>query len=545
MKTIGFKNFRKFPDFPSMSLEGINIFVGGNNSGKSTVVKALLLVDNFLKNANKQNVFARPYFVFGGASNIGTFSRALCNRVTENEISFESTLDHYRIKLWIKSDNTQHDSSNAIISKVLIIDDYNRIEIVYDFIVNQHIKIDFFPGEAKNSMREELLMVEAEEKKIVYEIAQLESEIEEQKKLSSSRTIEVNGDLDATIERIESLKKLASRNERLKELKMRAVETRNKTYELEKLLQPIILPLSYYDNHTNVLYLKQLVLNIIASVDYLAANKKAENYSEELYKKEVIEKRLDVFRDFADGLEMAIEKNKFEYIYAHAADQIALYDSRDENDYVAKSIREFVNSQIGKNDEEWQFVKDWMKLFEIGNDFHIESYFGEAYGLSIIDEYRKQINLADKGKGSIQLMILLLRLATIIRKYNVGKDNIIVLVEEPEQNIHPDLQVLLTDLFCDVFKKWGIRFIIETHSEYLVRHAQLIVASGKYKYQQEFIDGNPFKVYYFSQDNIPYDMLLEGNGRFKNAFGDGFFNVAALEALGVSKIERERRRKEE
>ncbi len=545
MKTIGFKNFRKFPDFPSMSLEGINIFVGGNNSGKSTVVKALLLVDNFLKNANKQNVFARPYFVFGGASNIGTFSRALCNRVTENEISFESTLDHYRIKLWIKSDNTQHDSSNAIISKVLIMDDYNRIEIVYDFIVNQHIKIDFFPGEAKNSMREELLMVEAEEKKIVYEIAQLESEIEEQKKLSSSRTMEVNGDLDATIERIESLKKLASRNERLKELKMRAVETRNKTYELEKLLQPIILPLSYYDNHTNVLYLKQLVLNIIASVDYLAANKKAENYSEELYKKEVIEKRLDVFRDFADGLEMAIEKNKFEYIYAHAADQIALYDSRDENDYVAKSIREFVNSQIGKNDEEWQFVKDWMKLFEIGNDFHIESYFGEAYGLSIIDEYRKQINLADKGKGSIQLMILLLRLATIIRKYNVGKDNIIVLVEEPEQNIHPDLQVLLTDLFCDVFKKWGIRFIIETHSEYLVRHAQLIVASGKYKYQQEFIDGNPFKVYYFSQDNIPYDMLLEGNGRFKNAFGDGFFNVAALEALGVSKIERERRRKEE
>ncbi len=545
MKTIGFKNFRKFPDFPSMSLEGINIFVGGNNSGKSTVVKALLLVDNFLKNANKQNVFARPYFVFGGASNIGTFSRALCNRVTENEISFESTLDHYRIKLWIKSDNTQHDSSNAIISKVLIMDDYNRIEIVYDFIVNQHIKIDFFPGEAKNSMREELLMVEAEEKKIVYEIAQLESEIEEQKKLSSSRTMEVNGDLDATIERIESLKKLASRNERLKELKMRAVETRNKTYELEKLLQPIILPLSYYDNHTNVLYLKQLVLNIIASVDYLAANKKAENYSEELYKKEVIEKRLDMFRDFADGLEMAIEKNKFEYIYAHAADQIALYDSRDENDYVAKSIREFVNSQIGKNDEEWQFVKDWMKLFEIGNDFHIESYFGEAYGLSIIDEYRKQINLADKGKGSIQLMILLLRLATIIRKYNVGKDNIIVLVEEPEQNIHPDLQVLLTDLFCDVFKKWGIRFIIETHSEYLVRHAQLIVASGKYKYQQEFIDGNPFKVYYFSQDNIPYDMLLEGNGRFKNAFGDGFFNVAALEALGVSKIERERRRKEE
>ena len=142
-------------------------------------------------------------------------------------------------------------------------------------------------------------------------------------------------------------------------------------------------------------------------------------------------------------------------------------------------------------------------------------------------------------------MILLLRLATIIRKYNVGKDNIIVLVEEPEQNIHPDLQVLLTDLFCDVFKKWGIRFIIETHSEYLVRHAQFVVASRKYKYQQESIERNPFKVYYFRQDDVPYDMILEDTGRFRNSFGNGFFNVAATESLRLSKTERERNKQEQ
>ena len=305
----------------------------------------------------------------------------------------------------------------------------------------------------------------------------------------------------------------------------------------------ILAGFGFYDNHSNMLYIKQLVLNIVAARNYLAVNKENANYNEELFKKELIEKRVDDFQDFADGLEKAAEKNRIEYIYAHAADQVALYDSRDENDYVAKSIREFVNSQIGKNDEEWQFVREWMKLFEIGNDFQIESYFGEAYGLSIIDESKRQINLADKGKGSIQLTILLLRLATIIRKYNIGKDNIIVLVEEPEQNIHPDLQVLLTDLFCDVYKRWGIRFIVETHSEYLVRHAQFIVAGKKYKHEQESIDRNPFKVYYFRQDNVPYDMILEDTGLFKNSFGNGFFNVAALEALGLSKIERERKNK--
>ena len=40
MKAIGFKNFRKFEDFPIMEMGDITMFVGGNNSGKSTTVKA-------------------------------------------------------------------------------------------------------------------------------------------------------------------------------------------------------------------------------------------------------------------------------------------------------------------------------------------------------------------------------------------------------------------------------------------------------------------------------------------------------------------------
>lgn len=541
MNTIGFKNFRKFIDFPSISLDGINIFVGGNNSGKSTVVKALLLVDNFLKNASKQNVFARPYFVFGGASSIGTFSRALCNKCNDEEIYFENVLDYYLIKLWIRQEKKQSNSSNAIISKISIIDFDHNIEIDYDFLDKQQINVDFFPGEeAKDSVRKQLYSVRKGEEELLSEIAQLELEIEKQKKLLSARVKESKNSLDKTVEGVSLLQKLASRNERLKEMKIKGLQNQNTAYELEKLLQPIKLPLSFYDNHSNMLYIKQLVLNIVAARNYLAVNKENVNYNEELYKKELIEKRVGDFQDFADGLERAVEKNKIEYIYAHAADQVALYNSRDENDYVAKSIREFVNSKIGIKDEERSFIREWMNIFEIGHNFEIESYYGESYSLLIFDDSGKKVNLADKGKGSIQLMVLLLRLATIIRQYNIGKENITIVVEEPEQNIHPDLQVLLTDLFCDVYKRWGIRFIVETHSEYLVRHAQFIVAGKKYKKEQGSIDRNPFKVYYFRQDNVPYDMVLEDTGRFKNSFGNGFFNVAAMESLGLSKIERER-----
>ena len=44
MKSFGFKNFRKFKNLPMMDLGGINIFVGTNNSGKSTFIKGMILL---------------------------------------------------------------------------------------------------------------------------------------------------------------------------------------------------------------------------------------------------------------------------------------------------------------------------------------------------------------------------------------------------------------------------------------------------------------------------------------------------------------------
>lgn len=44
---IVFSNFRRFANFRTIDLGDVTILVGGNNSGKSTLVKALLLcVDN-------------------------------------------------------------------------------------------------------------------------------------------------------------------------------------------------------------------------------------------------------------------------------------------------------------------------------------------------------------------------------------------------------------------------------------------------------------------------------------------------------------------
>lgn len=42
MKKIGFKNFRRFDEFPTIDFAPITFLVGENNAGKSTVVKGIL-----------------------------------------------------------------------------------------------------------------------------------------------------------------------------------------------------------------------------------------------------------------------------------------------------------------------------------------------------------------------------------------------------------------------------------------------------------------------------------------------------------------------
>ena len=88
MNKIGFQNFRRFANFPELEYGGITLLVGKNNSGKSTMVKALLLINDFLKSKDIST------FSFGNNvledANIVTFDRAKCRFSKGNFIKFSS-----------------------------------------------------------------------------------------------------------------------------------------------------------------------------------------------------------------------------------------------------------------------------------------------------------------------------------------------------------------------------------------------------------------------------------------------------------------------
>ena len=112
--TIGFSNFRRFTSFPEIDLGDITILVGGNNAGKSTLVKAMLLMRDFLKSRiegtdNSKNIFKsfEPHFSFDTEHvNIGDFYRAFCRQSPSEKdtISFSMKIDKFLFAVNIRGE---------------------------------------------------------------------------------------------------------------------------------------------------------------------------------------------------------------------------------------------------------------------------------------------------------------------------------------------------------------------------------------------------------------------------------------------------------
>jgi hypothetical protein len=169
-----------------------------------------------------------------------------------------------------------------------------------------------------------------------------------------------------------------------------------------------------------------------------------------------------------------IKKKTIVYLGAGTARQSALFSIRDKNNALAQAIHDFYQLRIQPGEEANLFVKEWMSNFEIGEQYEIELHAGEAYEVNIRSQ-SKRIPMADMGMGSIQAMLLIIRLATIIHNSKKSNKSYSVVIEEPELNLHPALQSQLASMFHHVHVKYRINLIVETHSEYLIRKTQLIV----------------------------------------------------------------------
>ena len=567
MSTIGFSNFRRFATFPEMDLGDITLLVGGNNSGKSTLVKALLLcVDNLklMSSYTKTNIFefGAPKFRFDANEwhdvKIKTFSRAIHNKPvpvidlgsdeekTElpSEMRFVFTIGSFRFVFDIYGER-DGDEVTGEVSYISIEDRGNMVK--YDISFKSHNMCYSVLG--STSERETLI------KRLYRDYKSAKEELE---KLSDE-----GSDIAAISSQSE---KVASLEKRIEEFVNPDDNELPEDFDYEQALRQQFLkfhaheytttswenlPLEFYYSQLKGNLLVDLIGNFIqfAKNPGAAAPKDIEDpneygvamqeYMRIQAAREDLKQEEDKIRKSQEDLKALLDSFRIEYITAHAANQNTIYNTADRNDYIAQTVHGFVRAKIARGQKEYAFVTDWMRKFGVGHDFDVISIDGEAYRVKIKDEDDSTVNLADKGMGSIQLMILLLRLATILREYE--PQNIValeesdqlryptIIIEEPEQNLHPKVQSQLADLFLYLNKEYHCKFVVETHSEYLIRKTQVLVSKENFEDNFSMKENNPFMVYYFDGEDEKkpyYPMEYRTDGNFSNEFGTGFFDAA-------------------
>ena len=233
------------------------------------------------------------------------------------------------------------------------------------------------------------------------------------------------------------------------------------------------------------------------------------------------------------------------YISSDTCTVQRLYTLENLSDKFGNILQEYTysikNSYYIVNHAKEEFLNKWLQKFDIAHHIKIESV-NDGLGITL-RLYKSEGDtigqlLADMGFGITQLVSILLSIVTHgtpVSEETNHPPYAIIAIEEPENHLHPAYQSLLADMFYDAWERLGVMFVIETHSEYLIRKTQVILA-GAYawnKAERESCEyyvppfDNPFKVYYIPKNDKPYEMIYRKDGNFENDFGPGFYDEAA------------------
>lgn len=181
----------------------------------------------------------------------------------------------------------------------------------------------------------------------------------------------------------------------------------------------------------------------------------------------------------------------------------------------------------------YEFINKWLKEFDIADIFWIKHDTDSGYFKPYLKVRGENILLADFGFGTTQILPILLKIIPeenedyekyqgITPEYNSR----VVVLEEPEANLHPALQSKLADLIVESYKRFNIQIIIETHSEYLIRKLQFLTGKGMIKTTSSQI------YYFYHPDKIPEGesqvkkININKDGSLTDNFGVGFFDEA-------------------
>lgn len=121
-----------------------------------------------------------------------------------------------------------------------------------------------------------------------------------------------------------------------------------------------------------------------------------------------------------------------------------------------------------------KWVLDWLIRFEMANEIDIKRYkeINELISIFCLEYFSGvKVNISDMGFGTSQVLPI------IVEGFSIERDALL-LIEQPEIHLHPKAQSILGDLFIEIANE-DKTLIIETHSEHLIRRIQRRIAENK------------------------------------------------------------------
>jgi hypothetical protein len=181
----------------------------------------------------------------------------------------------------------------------------------------------------------------------------------------------------------------------------------------------------------------------------------------------------------------------------------------------------------------------WLEEFGIGTRLNVDVVGGTGYVIEAEQEDGSSVPVSNLGDGASQVLPLILHLIhDRYTRYKTNKSNKAnkpryLLLDEPEARLHPDFQSKLADLLISIIQtesetsrttrkiRSKVGLLVETHSEYLIRRLQLLVARGR-------VSTDDILIYYLSSDpedeNHVRKIKIDSHGQLSQPFGSGFFD---------------------
>lgn len=488
---ISFENFRVFDEKTVFELAPITFLTGPNSSGKSSLLKALLL----LKTNYSSDLQVLDFS--GQKHNLGTF---------ENTINKKSKTNKITIGLQTKIGSSQSFGVNqTTFFKQTVTTKRSVYSILKEFDDSAKTTITIELTYQQNDRSGKLVKIDllTKDEKLPFLTLEIGDDSQE-----SMHKLYIDGDKVAK-DRI--LSAIFHEPMQLQEATF-SKKGKAKTYSNSTNFAPKDNSKEVYIDEPITVFRKLYEKYVIENFD-LKNRRVIHPYFLSIPLKRILKD----FSEIADNIE---------YLEAVRANTKRIYTNDSQGTSFNDLILEYKSREITK--ESLDFTNKWLKKLEIADELIFDNIEGVATTIFLKKDDHK-IALADLGYGITQFLPILLKIALEV-PINAEEDidlvvvKKIILLEEPETNLHPRLQSLIADFLIDAIKTFEIRFIIETHSEYIIRKTQILTSEKKIK-QSDCL------IYYFNEKSSPQEnkvkkIEIKSNGSLSDEFGNGFFDEA-------------------